>query len=110
MRWIFLVAALAFTIASTTDLHASDFNATEVAKCMIAKSPYYGSFDRWDYAGYCGGDADWWSMTSTERMEIQCKIDELTGITAPDAGTSTDESPSDYYDRGMYDDLSERLC
>ncbi|MGH9974564.1 MAG: hypothetical protein ACRD8Z_01835 [Nitrososphaeraceae archaeon] len=108
MWWMFLVVVL----ASTTDLHASGFNATEIAKCMIAKSPYYGSFDRWDYADYCSG-ADWWKMTSSERMEIQCKIDELTGINSG-TGTYTDQSckcsPSNYYGGGIYDDLLERLC
>jgi hypothetical protein len=110
MWWIFPIAVIVFTIFSATDLNASSFDATEIAKCMIAKSPYSGSFDRWDYADYCGG-ADWWSMTSTERMEIQCKIAELTGA---DSGTDADESckcsPSDYYGEGMYDDLLERLC
>jgi hypothetical protein len=66
---------------------------------MVAKSPYYGSFYRWDYADYCSG-TDWWSMTSAERTEIQCKIDELTG-TNFGTDTYTDESckcsPSDYY-------------
>lgn len=78
-RWIFLVAVLAFTLAPTTDLNASGINATEIAKCMVAKSPYSGSFDRWEYAEYCSS-VGWWDMTSTERMEIRCKIDELTGM------------------------------
>jgi hypothetical protein len=101
MRWLFLLAIPLFTLISTTDLNAS-FNATEIAKCMIAKNPYSGSFDRWDYAWYCGGD-----MTSTERIEVQCKIDELSGKNF-DADTFTDElckcSSSDYNGGGMYDD------
>jgi hypothetical protein len=112
MGWILRVAVLAFTLTSTTDLHASGINSTEIAKCMISKSPYSGSFDRWDYADYCGG-AYWWSMTSTDRMEIQCKIDELTGANFG-TGTNIDEScncsPADYYGEGVYDDLLERLC
>ena len=106
MWWLFLVVLLVFTLVSTTDLHASGINATEIAKCMIAKSPYSGSFDRWDYADYCGG-SDWWSMTSTERVEIQCQIDELTRM---NYGNETDIDPlcecstSDYYGGEMDDD------
>jgi hypothetical protein len=99
--WLFPIVLLAFTFTlfSATDLHASHVNAIEIAKCMIAKSPYSGSFDRWEWAGYCGG-SDQWSMTSPERMEIQCKIDELTHT---NYGNDTDVnphcecSPSDYY-------------
>jgi hypothetical protein len=76
MWWILAVILLALTLVSTAHLSASGINATQIAKCMMAKSPYSGSFDRWDYADYCSGK-DLWSMTSTERMEIQCKIDEL---------------------------------
>lgn len=110
MRWLFLLAIPVFTLISTTDLKASGINATEVAICMIAKSPYAGSFDRWDYADYCGGR----SMTSTERMEVQCKIDELTVYSDPNAfpDESCKCSPDDYYDRGMNDndDSMESLC
>jgi hypothetical protein len=74
---------------------------------MIAKSPYFGSFDRSEYANYCSG-TDWWSMTDTERMEIQCKIDELTGMD-PDADASCKCSPPDYYGNGL-SDLLERRC
>ena len=42
IRWVFLIAVPVFALASTTDLHASGFNTTEIAKCMVAKSPYYG--------------------------------------------------------------------
>jgi hypothetical protein len=108
MRWVFLVVFLAFTLASATDLKASGVNATEVAICMISKSPYPGSFDRWDYADYCSGSL-WWDLTDTKRMEIQYKIDELTKYSSPD--TFTDESckcfPPDYDDD---DDLSEGTC
>lgn len=107
MRWVFLVVFLAFTLASTTDLYASRINSTEIAKCMIAKSPYSGSFPRWDYADYCAG-TDWWSMTDSERIEIQCKIDELTGTNYGmgmdmDADASCKCSPSDYYGNGLPD-------
>jgi hypothetical protein len=108
MWWIFPIAVIVFTIFSATDLNASSFDATEIAKCMIAKSPYSGSFDRWDYADYCGG-AD---MTNTERMEIQCKIDELTGMNYgndTDADVSCKCSPPDYYGGG-FSDLLERSC
>lgn len=108
MWWIFLIAVLVFTLISTTNLNASNFSATEIAKCMIAKSPYYGSFDRWDYANICGADL----ATSTERMEIQCKIDELTGKNLS-ADTFTHESckcsPDDYYGNG-FSDLLDRMC
>ena len=111
MWWIFLVAVLVFTLISTTDLKASSINATEVAICMIAKSPYAGSFDRWDYADYCSGSL-WWDLTDTKRMEIQCKIDELTGKnfgadTFPLPHESCKCSPDAYDDD---DDLLERLC
>ena len=105
--WLFLVVLITLVLASTTDLHASDINTTEIAKCMIAKSPYAGSFDRWDYLDYCGGSDMW-------RMEIQCKIDELTGMNSS-ADIFTDVSckcsPGDN-GGGMYDDddSSERLC
>lgn len=107
-----LIAVLAFTLASTTGLDASGINATEIAKCMIAKSPYSGSFDRWEYADYCGG-TDWWDMTETERMEIQCKIDELTGSYGMDSDADADASckcsSPDYYG-GEFSDLLERSC
>jgi hypothetical protein len=50
-----------------------------------------------------------WSMTSTERMEVQCKIDELTVYSDPTAfpDESCKCSPDDYNDD---DDLLERLC
>ena len=105
MRWLFLLAIPVFTLISTTDLKASGINATEVAICMIAKSPYAGSFDRWDYADYCSGSL-WWDLTDTKRMEIQCKIDELTVYSDPNAfpDVSCKSSPDDYNGGGMYDD------
>jgi hypothetical protein len=73
---------------------------------MIAKSPYAGSFDRWDYADYCSGSL-WWDLIDTKRMEIQCKIDELTGMNSS-ADIFTDVSckcsPDDYKGGEMYDD------
>jgi hypothetical protein len=102
MWWLFLLAIPVFTLISTTDLNASGFNAEEIAKCMISKSPYAGSFDRWDYVDYCSGR----SMTSTERMEVQCKIDELTVYSDPNAfpDESCKCSPDDYNGGWMYDD------
>jgi hypothetical protein len=111
MQWMFLVLFLAFTLVSTTDLSASGINATEIAECMVEKSPYAGSFDRWDYADYCSG-TDWWDLTDTERMEIQCKIDEITGMNYgmdADADASCKCSTPDYYGGG-FDDLLEHSC
>jgi hypothetical protein len=109
MWCISLVAVLAFTLVSTTNLSASGINATEIAKCMVAKSPYSGSFPRWEYAEYCSGRV----LTSTERMQIQCEIDELTNMNYG-MDTHTDLSCKcsllDYYGGKMYDDLLERQC
>jgi hypothetical protein len=106
---ISLVAVLAFTLVSTTNLSASGINASEIAKCMVAKSPYSGSFPRWEYAEYCNERV----LTSTERMEIQCMINELTNTNYgmdTHAGLSCECLPLDYYGRGIYDDLLERQC
>ena len=110
MQWVFLGVFLAFTLGNTTDLSASSINATEIAKCMVAKSPYSGSFPRWGYADYCSGRA----LTETERTMIQCEIDELTGKNFG-ADTFTLESckcfTKDYYGWGSDDDdLLERRC
>ena len=110
MQWVFLVVFLAFTLANNTDLSASNIDATEIAKCMVAKSPYSGSFPRWEYTDYCSGTA----LTDTEKTMIQCEIDELTGKNFG-ADTFTLESckcfPEDYYGGGSDDDdLLERRC
>jgi hypothetical protein len=115
MQWVFLGVFLALTLGNTTDLSASSFNATEIAKCMVAKSPYSGSFPRWEYADYCSGRA----LTDTEKIMIQCEMDELTIYPSPvpknfGADTFTLESckcfPEDYYGWGSDDDDLERRC
>lgn len=104
------MAVLAIALFYTTDLDASGINATEIAKYMMEKSPYFGSFDRWDYTNYCGGSGRW-EMTSTEMIEIQCEIDELTRMyNGVDTYATCDCPPSDYYDGETGPDLLHRLC
>lgn len=65
----------------------------------------FGSIDRWNYANYCGGSG-LWDMTSTEMMEVQCKIDELTrlynGMQSQTDATCECPPPDHYDGTGLY--------